>query len=225
MTNNGLRSAVRGSGGGRSADCLGWRAREELAPLFATADEEVISTFRTRIAEPYFTGDFPEGSFEREFLFGGSLLALSKEPKPGSRPIAIGAAMRRLALKSVIGGLNEEASEYFINKHPRVVQLAGGVEDGAVRAFKTIEILTEQLRIGDTFEDPEDPCTPLDPEEDNTTDPVIVSAADRINAFNSMERQPLFDCLAGVAGQDYDLGMGEGGGAWGCRGRRAEVDH
>ena len=211
LTNAALRSAVKGSKKGTCPDFLGWRIRECLGLFFDTADEEVISTFRTRIAEPFLTGIFPEGSFEGEFLYGATLLATSKAPKPGSRPIAIGAALRRLCLKAVIPGLNDDASEYFTNAHSRVVQLAGGVEDGAVRAFKTIEALLEQLRIGAIIEDPDNPCTPLDPEDDTISDPVIASTTDRINAFNSMGRQALLDSLAGVAGQDYDLGMGEGG--------------
>ncbi|KAJ1474516.1 hypothetical protein T484DRAFT_1832132 [Baffinella frigidus] len=67
--------------------------------------------------------------FSSDFLFGGTLLALSKAPKPGSRPIAIGIALRHLALKAIIPGLNEELTDYLTNAHPRVIQLAGGVED------------------------------------------------------------------------------------------------
>jgi hypothetical protein len=97
--------------------------------MFESADVDVISTFRTRIAEPFFTGVFPEGCFLSDFLYGATLLALSTAPKPGSRPIAIGAALRRLSLKAVLPGLHEGVADYFTNAHPHVIQLAGGVED------------------------------------------------------------------------------------------------
>ena len=38
-----------------------------------------------------------------------------------------------------------------------------------MRAFKLIEALSEQLRTGPIIDDPNDPCTPLDPETDDTT--------------------------------------------------------
>ena len=83
-----------------------------------------------------------------------SIPKLSNAPKPVLRPIAIGAALRRLYRKAIIAGFNEEVSDYFTNAHPRAIQLEGGVEDGAVRAFKLIEALYEQLRTGPSLMTP-----------------------------------------------------------------------
>ena len=211
LTVDSLRTAVKKSKAGGASDYTGERTHEDFHHLFATADNDVLEVFRERVAEPFFTGVFPEGAFGPDYLYGGTLMALSKAPKPGSRPIAIGLALRRLTHRAALAntGISEDLGTYFTQEHPRVLQLAGGVPDGASHGFKLIESLLEHLRVWPVLEDPDDPGTPLDRETEE--DPYVVSAADRSNAFNCVNRQTLLDHLAGTASCDYDLGVGPNG--------------
>jgi len=90
------------------------------------------------ICKPYYQGAQPQGSPPPEIIHGGTLLALSKSPKPGVRPIVVGSAIRRLTVRAALDGLTPALNDYFTKSHERVIQCAGGTSDGAAMAFKTI---------------------------------------------------------------------------------------
>jgi hypothetical protein len=145
--------------------------------------------FTNYVLAPFLGGSFPTGAFDSNILWGGTLLALSKAPKPGSRPVVIGLALRRVTLKAVMPRYRKDLEGYFLGEHPRVKQFAAGVQDGATRAYKLIQQLLDDL------------------ETDDERDPIVAMALDATNAFNSLSRQTLFDTLAGIAQQHYDAGL------------------
>jgi hypothetical protein len=68
---------------------------------------------------------------------GGKLIALSKEPKPGSQPIAIGDAFRRIADKALQIFSRKDLSCMFENTYANVKQFASGSSDGAEKFIIT----------------------------------------------------------------------------------------
>ena len=190
-----LLQAARRSKRGGAADSLGIRISEDFLDLLLHGSTDAKEAFRTYVCKPYYTGAQPRGSPPPEILHGGTLLALSKSPKPGVRPIVIGSAIRRLTVRAALDGLTPALDAYFTKSHERVIQLAGGAPDGATRAFKLLEQVLEQ-KVQD------DPRPP----EEKLANPWAVLCCDRTNAFNRVARSPALDNLAGVASRDYDFG-------------------
>jgi hypothetical protein len=184
-----VKRAIMKSATAGAADRFGWCIREDLQCLFAKLSAPEPGIFTAYILLPFLRGTFPKGALDPAILWGGTLLALSKAPKPGSRPVVIGLALRRVTLKAVMPRYRKDLEGYFLGEHPRVKQFAAGVQDGATRAFKYIQQLLDDL------------------ETDDGQDPVVAMALDATNAFNCLSRQTLFDTLAGIAQQHYDAGL------------------
>jgi hypothetical protein len=184
-----VKRAIRKSAPAGAADRFGWCIREDLECLYAKLSAPEPGIFTNYVLAPFLGGSFPTGAFDSNILWGGTLLALSKAPKPGSRPVVIGLALRRVTLKAVMPRYRKDLEGYFLGEHPRVKQFAAGVQDGATRAYKLIQQLLDDL------------------ETDDERDPIVAMALDATNAFNSLSRQTLFDTLAGIAQQHYDAGL------------------
>jgi hypothetical protein len=184
-----VKRAIRKSAPAGAADRFGWCIREDLECLYAKLSASEPGIFTNYVLAPFLGGSFPTGAFESNILWGGTLLALSKAPKTGSRPVVIGLALRRVTLKAVMPRYRKDLEGYFLGEHPRVKQFAAGVQDGATCAYKLIEQLLDDL------------------ETDDERDPIVAMALDATNAFNSLSRQTLFDTLAGIAQQHYDAGL------------------
>ena len=85
---------------GGAPDQFGWQAREHVGPLLA--DQEVGQLLVDQILVPLSIGYVPP--LYAHIYSGGRLIAMSKFPKEGSRPLAIGDCFRRLvdrALSSI----------------------------------------------------------------------------------------------------------------------------
>jgi hypothetical protein len=184
-----VKRAIRKSAPAGAADRFGWCIREDLECLYAKLSAPEPSIFTNYVLAPFLGGSFPTGAFDSNILWGGTLLALSKAPKPGSRPVVIGLALRRVTLKAVMPRYRKDLEGYFLGEHPRVKQFAAGVQDGATRAYKLIQQLLDDL------------------ETDDERDPIVAMALDATNAFNCLSRQTLFDTLAGIAQEHYDAGL------------------
>jgi hypothetical protein len=81
-----------------AADIDGWRARELMAPLFMSDDEELQALIRDHLILPYLFGDFYPSHIQE--YAGGLLIALEKPANPddspgGLRPIICGESWRR----------------------------------------------------------------------------------------------------------------------------------
>ena len=183
-----LAKALRKSPRGGAADQLGWRAHEDIGPLFSDSESDLAKTFCDRIAFCFFSGHFPPDTLDVPTLWGGNLIALSKAPKPGVRPILIGQAWRRLVARAVTPGLRAPCEEYFTGAHPRVFQFAAGVKDGASHAVNLTRTFLDAGKV--TAGDP--------------LNPIAAAVSDITNGFNEIARQPILDSIAGIASIAYD---------------------
>ena len=67
----------------------------------------------------------------RQVLARGRLVALSKHPKPGVRPICISDALRRLTGRGLLKKCQPYFGQYFQESCPNVLQLDSGIKNGA----------------------------------------------------------------------------------------------
>ncbi|KAJ1486851.1 hypothetical protein T484DRAFT_1745382 [Baffinella frigidus] len=181
LTPSEVKRAIRKSAPAGAADRFGWCIREDLECFYAKLSAPAPGIFTNYVLAPFLEGSFPTGAFDSNILWGGTLLALSKAPKPGSRPVVIGLALRRVTLKAVMPRYRKDLEGYFLGEHPRVKQFAAGVQDGATRGYKLIQQLLDDL------------------ETDDGRDPIVAMALDATNALNCLSRQTWFDTLAGIA--------------------------
>ena len=66
----------------------------------------------------------------RDHLAGGRLIALSKHPKPGVRPICISDALRRLVAKGLNAQCKSSFTQVFQHEHPRALQFGANLMNG-----------------------------------------------------------------------------------------------
>ena len=192
---------IRRSKSGTATDQFGWGGREFWWPL--RQDDEIMSLLAEFVFRPLAAGYLPEKF--REHLAGGRLVAPSKAPKPGIRPICMGDTWRRLVAKGLHDCTKFQLDSYFQKKHGRALQF-GGSKHGATRMFHTIAaIADENKRVDDGQQE-----HLVDP------DPVAILGLDVTNAFNCLKREALFDflrkgCRAHLDGQlEGDMAQSEG---------------
>ncbi len=96
-------------------------------------DPELGELIRVTMVMPCCNHTLPQ--LHGETYKGGCLIALSKAPKPGVRPINIGDAFRRLDDKALQPFSKKDVAHMFkheyTNDHTNVKQFASGIKDGA----------------------------------------------------------------------------------------------
>lgn len=160
-------------------DQWGWRPREYIAPMLH--DPGVGDLAVQIFIQPHLQGKLPE--LYAENFRGGRLIALSKAPKPGVRPIAIGDAFRRLLDKALQPVSKKELAQMFETTYHNVKQFASGSKDGAEKF-----IVTCLLAL---LEDP----APMEPPSTLDDDPMALLLLDNVNAFNELRRQVVIDMI------------------------------
>ena len=116
----------------------------------------------------------------RDHLAGGRLVALSKNLKPGIRPINVTDTWRRIAAKGLLLKFLREYEQFFRNSHPRVFQFATATPDGATFMYHLLKCITDDLARSNGFDD----------------DPVVVVPLDLKNAYNEESRQHISNHMA-----------------------------
>lgn len=171
-------------------DQWGWRPREYIAPLLH--DPGVGELIADILIRPRYEGLLPQRY--AECYRGGLLIALSKAPKPGVRPIAIGDAFRRIADKALQPFSKKDLAHMFEHEYPNAKQFSSGSADGAEK-FIVNTLLALQ----------EDPA-PDAPSQTLESDPRGMLLLDQINAFNAFERQVAVDMTT----RQYDRSYAQG---------------
>ena len=118
---------IKTSSRGTAVDQWGWDTREMWEPF--TYDHELMNDLAEVWVRPLAAGYLP--SQYRQTLIGGRLIALSKYPKPGVRPICISNALRRLVGKGLLKKCQLFFQQYFQESAPNVIQFGGSIPNGA----------------------------------------------------------------------------------------------
>ena len=168
-------------------DQYGWQARETLAPLLANA--EIGQLLVDLILVPLSQGYVPP--MYSHIYAGGRLIAMSKFPKDGSRPLAIGDCFRRLVDRALSTLSFPSLRDWFEKTYTNTIQFANGTSQGAEKYHAAL-----LLALGGE-------AAPLVAQEDLDDDPIVVITLDGINAFNAVKRQLLVDILTENLSQDY----------------------
>ena len=79
----------------------------------------------------------------REHLAGGRLVALSKFPKEGFRPINNGDKWRTFVGKGLVHRSHQHLQHYFQHVHPRAIKVGGNTPDGETNMFHLLASLAE----------------------------------------------------------------------------------
>ena len=182
-----VRAQIRNAKRGTAVDQWGWDSREMWEEL--VKDDELIEQVALLWFRPVAAGYLPEAYAEH--LTGGRLVALSKHPKPGIRPICISDTWRRLTAKGLIKHCSRHIQAYFQEAHPTAIQFGGNTRDGATNMFHLLASINEAVSSStdDAVEQ----------------DPVTFIALDIKNAFNTLSRQHLIDFLATSCADHTDV--------------------
>lgn len=172
-------------------DQWGWRAREYLSPLLH--DPELGPLVRDILILPRCNNKLP--ALHGEYYRGGCLIPLSKLPKPGTRPINIGDAFRRLSDKALQPLPKSGLAHKFEHTYPNVKQFASGITDGAEKFLVTTMLALNEHHA---------PETPHMSGRDE--DPMVILKLDAKNAFNTIHRQFVLDMIQGKVAHPYAKG-------------------
>ena len=176
-----------------------WSNRAMTYPCLL--DEHIGEAFHSLILIDRLEGYLP--ALYAEYFRGGRLIPLSKDPKPGARPIVIGDAIRRLIHKSMDQVSKKAMTNFFESQYSNAIQMANGTKGGAEIKFNIIQMLLRGDMAPDPPDDPEN-----QPLED---DPIVVVSIDITNAFNEIDRQALVDIISGnYDDRTYDQGRVSG---------------
>jgi hypothetical protein len=113
----------------------------------------------------------------RSHLAGGRLIALSKHPKPGVRPICISDARRHLVAKGLADYASRHFQQFFQRSRPNVLQFGANTKHGATHMFHLIKAHLPASS------------------DDEHADPVVAANLHSVNAVNCLIRQHLVDVL------------------------------
>ena len=171
-------------------DQFGWRVREYIAPMLHSPG--LGELIRDILIAPRLQGILP-AKFA-ECYRGGKLIALSKAPKPGVRPIAIGDAFRRVADKALQPFSKKDLTHFFEQKYSNVKQFASGSMHGADKYIAAVLLALQ--------EDPAPKTTPSSLDKD----PMVILQLDLRNAFNALRRQTVFDMITRCFSRTYAKG-------------------
>ena len=183
---------IRASKRGGAVDQFGWDTREMWGPLIEDADlmQDMSKAFFRPLAEGYLPPSI------RDIMAGGRLVALSKRPKKGIRPICIGNAWRRLLGRGLLKEVNKTIVDFLQNSNPNVIQFIG-TKDGAANMFHLVAAMEEEAR---TLNAQAGPAV-------QAHGPFVVVALDAKNAFNSLKREAIwrfFQTHLGGAGDSVE---------------------
>jgi len=156
-----------------------------LKPILLLGDEP-RGLYQTFILKPLMLGYGVGRARVDSLLRGGNYYPAAKPGKPGLRPIIIGHLDRRICSSLFVQYHRTALTSFFTQSHPRVIQHAGGLEDGAIRFAKLI-----QSAMG--------PQVPVPYIPSEAFDPMVVIGLDCKNAFNSL----------GALGDGYVLRPGD----------------
>ena len=134
---------IRRSKSGTATDQFGWGGKEFWWPL--RQDDEVMTLLAEVVFRPLAAGYLPEAY--REHLAGGRLVAPSKAPKPGIRPICMGDTWRRLVAKGLHDHTKTQLDAYFQTRHGLALQFWGSMQNSASRMFHTIAAIAEENKL------------------------------------------------------------------------------
>ncbi|EKX41540.1 hypothetical protein GUITHDRAFT_112513 [Guillardia theta CCMP2712] len=105
-----------------------------------------------------------------------------------SGPLSKGADKhRRLATKLALAAIRSFLDQHFLSSHPRAIQF-GLDRDGCLKFSQTASALLPLHARGD---------------DEDVANPTVLVSLDAKNAFNSLDRQALFDAIEGRASRDY----------------------
>lgn len=171
-------------------DQWGWRPREYISRMLH--DPSIGNLVQEVFITPRHQGQLPK--LYGECYRGGQLLALSKAPKPGSRPIAIGDCFRRLLDKALQPVSKNDLAHMFEHTYGNVKQFASGSKDGAEKYIVSVLLaLGKFMALQEEVQCLED-------------DPMAVMLLDCKNAFNALLRQLVFDMIT----RDFDGSYAQG---------------
>ena len=114
----------------------------------------------------------------RQVLAGGRLIALSKHPKPGVRPICISDALRWLTGRGLLKRCQPYFGQYFQESRPNVLQFGGGIKNGATFMHILLSSIHHLAALPD-------------PAQAESADPIAFLSLDSSNAFNCLTRKQL----------------------------------
>ena len=169
-----VKKQIRKSSAGTAVDQWGWDSKEMWTVL--CEDEETAEDLAQHWFKPTAAGYLPNKY--RTHLAGGRLVALSKAPKPGIRPICISDALRRLTAKGLGAACAAHFNHFFQKSEPNVLQFGGNTKNGATNMYHMLK------SIGDIAET-----------DTNVEDPIVILTLDSSNAFNSLKRAHLISVL------------------------------
>ena len=173
-----VRAQLRKSKKGTAVDQWGWDMREMWEDF--SKDDQLLEDIAQHWLRPVAAGYLPEKY--RAHLAGGRLVALSKAPKPGIRPICISDAWRRLTAKGLGKECYNHVQEFFQHSHPRALQFGGNNKNGATNMFHLLATIVAEA--------------PVQPQQDTAEpDPIVLISLDLKNAFNALSRESLLDLL------------------------------
>ena len=115
----------------------------------------------------------------RDHLAGGRLIALSKHPKTGVRPICISDALRRLVAKGLNAQCKSSFTQIFHHEYPRALQFGANLMNGATVTHMFQIVNSVAHRAAESLDD----------------DPIAIAALDLKNAFNTLTRSHLIQAL------------------------------
>jgi hypothetical protein len=167
-----IRRAKRGT----AVDQWGWDSREMWRDI--VADTQFLEIIAQQWILPIAAGYLPPRY--REHLAGGRLVALSKHPKPGIRPINVTDAWRRIAAKAILSTCLPNFKSFFQDSHPRVFQFSTATPDGAATMFHIINAIMDSTTKS---------CI-------DQNDLFIILTLDIKNAYNTLSRQSISDFFA-----------------------------
>ena len=175
-----LARLIRKSSAGAAVDQWGWDSREMWQPF--TYDKDLINLIAECWVRPMAAGYLPQAY--KEHLAGGRLIALSKYPKPGVRPICISDAIRRLLGRGLLHHARRHFTAYFQNSSPNVIQYGGSIDNGASFMYHLLSAVNACAEHREN-----------DASDADHVDPIVIMPMDSKNAFNTLYRQQLVQIL------------------------------
>ena len=173
-----LDKQIQKSKAGAALDQWGWDTKEMWAPL--RRDPDLLHDIAIHWIKPLAVGYLPR-AYKNE-LAGGRLVALSKHPKPGIRPICISDTWRRLTAKGLLTQCQGAFSTFFQDSNPTAIQFGGAVKDGAANMLHLLQAFREAAECRNK-------------EEAAEIDPIVILTLDIKNAFNTLLRASMHKVL------------------------------
>jgi hypothetical protein len=141
ITGEWLRKTLGKAKAGTAVDQWGWDCREMWAPL--RKDDDLLDAIARHWIRPVAAGYLPHKY--RADLAGGRLVALSKLPKPGIRPICISDTWRRLAATGLGTTAYEHFQVFFQESQSNALQFGGNTCNGATNMFHLLSSVAESV--------------------------------------------------------------------------------